>query len=330
MYRRLEQLEAYLPPLNKPSDFTDFWTKNVQLFSSPPLNGQREELQTPFPQMKAYKIQFASFDGTTIVGFLVLPHLAMANRGELPCLIHFPGYTATKGYPEDYARWLLLGCAVLTIDIRGQCGETGSNLTPTHGQVKGWVTQGILSKEESYYRAIIGDCYRTVEWALQQREVDSNRIGVMGASQGGGLALWTAVLHEKIRFVIASIPNMCHLDKGVFASTGSLTEVADFIHRFPEHYDTVMQTLTYFDFMNIADHLNKPLLASVGLKDTICLPETVYGAYNRVPGRKEMHVYPFSGHYVGGFHYRKMANFVAEHISDDSPGIANGPSLEGN
>jgi cephalosporin-C deacetylase len=57
-----------------------------------------------------------------------------------------------------------------------------------------------------------------------------------------------------------------------------------------------METLSYFDNMNLADRIRGKVLISVGLCDLICPPSTIFAVINRMKCRKEVLVYPCSGH----------------------------------
>jgi cephalosporin-C deacetylase len=89
------------------------------------------------------------------------------------------------------------------------------------------------------------------------------------------------------------------MDFGMLNSTGSVTEIAEYVKRYPETLDAVLNTLSYFDLMNLAYRIQVPVRMSVGLKDSICCPEMVFAAYNRIQNEKHIDVFPFSGHEVG-------------------------------
>jgi len=165
--------------------------------------------------------------------------------------------------------------------------------------VKGWITQNITDPEQSYYMAITIDAVRAVDWVLTQPEVNKRKIAVVGGSQGGGLALITTALNRNVSMCVAHIPNMCHMDYGILHSSSSLTEAAALIKRFPELLEPVLHSLAHFDMMNLAHRLQVPVRVSVGLKDNICMPESVFAAYNRIdPALKHIDIQPFSGHEV--------------------------------
>ena len=307
--RRIDDLLSYLPPLTARPDLWTFWEETVRQARRRPFGGYREKEKTPFPYMEVHKVAFAGFDDTPIHGWFVLP--AFADRQRLPCAVMLHGYAGNKGLPEDYAAWVLMGMAVFAVDIRGQGGETGNLLDQRFGMSAGWITQGILDKDRCYYRAITVDCLRAIDWVAEQPEIDAAKIAVVGGSQGGGLALMMSALSDKLTAAVANVPNMCHMDYGLLHSTGSLTEAASFVSRYPDTLDRVLETLSYFDVMNLAERIRIPVLVSVSLKDTVCMPETVFAAYNRIRSEKHLHVFPFNGHSLGGGHLRTMIEFVA-------------------
>ncbi|MCC3373409.1 alpha/beta fold hydrolase [Cohnella sp. REN36] len=311
--RRIADLERYLPELTLPREQIDaYWDDVLAKAADKPLRDRRTEVETPFPQLLAYRVEYEGFDDTRIHGWFLLPR-SMAGQ-KLPCVVVFHGYTGSKGYPEDFAAFALMGVAVFAVDIRGQGGDTGNGLAQSYGMTRGWITQGILDKETCYYKAITLDALKALEWAAAQDEVDETRICVDGVSQGGGLAFISAALSPVPAIAVAHIPNMCHMDFGILNSTSSLSEAAEFVHRFPDRLETVLDTLSYFDNMNLAHRIRIPLFVTCGLKDMVTMPETIYAAFNRVNAPKTIRPYPFSGHTVGGDQNRQAAEFISAHF----------------
>ncbi|TXK81445.1 alpha/beta fold hydrolase [Paenibacillus sp. N3.4] len=311
--KRISELHQYNAPLTAKEDLASYWESTLREFDGKPLNANRVKIDTPLAHIDAYKVSYHGFDNTPIHGWYLLPRFV--KQEKLPCVVIFHGYTGGKGYPEDYSQWLLMGLAVFAIDVRGQGGETGNLLENSFGMTKGWVTQGILDKDSCYYKAITVDGLRAVDWVSEQPEIDSGKIALAGSSQGGGLALTTAALSSKAAVAVAGIPNMCHMDFGVMHSVSSLTEIADWLAIFPDKLDAVLSTLSYFDNLNLANRIRIPVLVSVGLKDPVCLPETVFATYNRIASTdKSIHVYPFEGHSVSGYHNRLSLDFIRQRL----------------
>ncbi|MDD9267304.1 acetylxylan esterase [Paenibacillus sp. GCM10023248] len=310
--KRKKELEQYMPAATLERDYIDaFWSGMLELSARQPLAVHRERTDSLFPAVRMDKLTYSGHDGTPIHTWFLVPE----NRQEgskPPCIITFPGYTGDKGLPERYAVWLLLGYAVLAVDARGQTGETGNYLQDETGAAKGWVSRNLLNKERSYYMALALDVVRAVEAAALQPEIDPGRIAAVGTSQGGGMALLAGALCPNVKAVVANIPNLCHLDYGVLHSTGSLTEVAQYVKRHPDDLDAALDALAHFDIINLAHRIEAPVLMSVGWKDTVCMPETVYAAYNRLTCAKRIYDYPFSGHETGEEHQRKVIRFLQE------------------
>lgn len=314
--RRIQDLNNYKPDRTAEPDLNDFWDRTIEEVNNTNFQYDRRERSTFLSNAVAYDVTFTGFAGTTIHGLYMKPaHI----DGPVPCLLLFPGYTAGKGDPEHYAQWISMGISVFAVDVRGQGGATGNMLGSSHGMVKGWVTEGILDLEHCYYKAIAVDNLRAMRWALEQPDIDSNRIGVAGGSQGGGLALLVAAFSQQVRCVVADIPNLCHMDYGVLNSTSSLAEIAEFCRKFSEHTSTVLKHLSYFDMLNLADRIEAPVLMSVGLKDTVCMPETIFPVFHQIASAdKSLEIYPFSGHVVEMEQVRKAHRFIQKHFFEGS------------
>jgi cephalosporin-C deacetylase len=310
---KIQALQQYNAASTAKADLFAFWEQTKLESKNNPLLGTKTLVEDSLLNALTYKVTYCGFDDTPIHGWYLVPVYPVQN--QYPCILCFHGYTGQKGLPEEYAQWLLMGFAVLAIDIRGQGGETGSHLKLSFGTTKGWITQGILDKDTCYYKAITVDCLRAIDWLLEQPEIDQKRIGIIGSSQGGGLALICSALSDKIAATVAHIPNMCHMDFGVINSTSSLTEIGPLLFQFPAYTEQVFSTLSYYDQLNLAHLIRTPLLVSVGLKDTVCLPETIFAVYNRIePEHKSILIDPFAGHEVSRANNREGLLFMQKHL----------------
>ncbi|WP_438432633.1 acetylxylan esterase [Gorillibacterium sp. sgz500922] len=314
--RRIQDLEGFLPERTAQADLEEFWDRTLREDKEAAWACERTRVDSPLIGAAVYDTVYTGYAGTPIHGWLLLPEQSF--RKPLPCIVLYHGYTGSRELPEHHAAWLMMGYAVFAMDVRGQSGKTGNTLDQTNGMVKGWVTQNLHDKDSYYYKAITVDALRAVRFVREQPEVDADRIIVMGTSQGGGLTLMVSSLApDLISASVASLPNMCHLDFGILNSVGSITEAADYVARHPEELDSVLTTLSYFDAMNLAHRVVKPILCTVGLKDPVCMPETVYAAYNRITeAPKEMIVYPFNGHWTGPDHMRRVNAFIRKQLGE--------------
>lgn len=311
--RRINELHQFQAVCTPPDDLEAFWRRTEQEAIGQPFPSRRTEGHSLLSGMNVYEVEYEGYAETPIRAWLMTPAW---KEGPYPALVTFPGYSGGKGNPEDYAAWVLMGAAVFAVDVRGQGGETGNRLGSAHGMARGWITEGLLELERSYYKAVSVDILRAVQWLTQQPDVDGDRIGVIGGSQGGGFALLASARHDAIRLTVADIPNLCHMDYGVLHSTGSLAEVADYCRRHPEALPAMLRHLGYFDMLHQGHRIRHPILMSVGLKDTVCTPEQVFPMYHAIASAdKRLEIYPFTGHAVEAAQRRKAYRFVQERWS---------------
>ena len=123
----------------------------------------------------------------------------------------------------------------------------------------GLLTHNIVDRNTYTYRGFYIDAARTVDFLLSRDEVDGERIGVSGSSQGGGLAISTAALRPEIRAAAAGCPYLCgYMDSIELTHTYPYQEIRDYLRLYPERREAVRDTLAYFDGINFgpSDYLS--------------------------------------------------------------------------
>lgn len=289
----IEMYEAYDPPLTKQKDHDDFWDKTLQQAQQRPLNDRWEKIEYPIKEIEAYQVTYEGADETPIHANYIVPR---DHHSNLPCLIIFHGYGGHKKSISVYMKWLIQGYAVLAVDSRGH-GESPDHAKYPTDTMGTWVTRGILDKQTYYYRHVYVDAVRAIDVVCTRPEIDQKRIAIMGGSMGGGITLAVASLDDRPKLAIADMPNMCDLGLAIQQKTeGSLTYIEDFLHRYPQHWDQVYQTLTYFDNLNHVEHIKCRIRLSVGLKDPVCPPMPIFGVYRQIKAPKSIEIFPFTGH----------------------------------
>jgi cephalosporin-C deacetylase len=81
-------------------------------------------------------------------------------------------------------------------------------------------------------------------------------------------------------------------------------EIVTYLVRYRDSEDAVLETLSYFDGVNLASRAKAPALFSVALMDETCIPSTVFAAKNAWGGPASIEVYPYNGHEGGGEHHQ--------------------------
>jgi cephalosporin-C deacetylase len=293
----LEELHRYRPALTRRPDFDAFWRRAKRELTQVPATPQWRPTPYPADGVRLYALTFGGYGGTRIHAWYAEP--ARPARTPLPGLVVFHGYDwSFEGGVHDVVNWGLHGYATLAMLTRDQ-QQSGDEMASPHGHSAGWMTRGVLDPEAYYYRAVFMDAVRAVEVLAAHDGVDPNRIGVTGASQGGGLALAAAALGPTPAVAVAAYPYLCHFERAVdIAPEGPYLEIRSFLRRnaAPEIERQAMATLSYHDIMNLAPDVTCPTLVGIGLEDQITPPSTVFAAYNHLGGPKEIRVYRFFGH----------------------------------
>ncbi len=218
-----------------------------------------------------------------------------ALKGPLPAVVEYNGYGGGRGLPFERLGWASAGFAYLFMDTRGQGSMWGSGGgTPDpHGtgpSSSGFMTRGIEDPADYYYRRVFTDAVRAVDAVRTLAQVDASRVAVVGASQGGGIALAAAALCDDLVAVLPDVPFLCDFPRAVgFTDRDPYQEIVRYlsVHRGAD--ERVHRTLSYFDGATMATRATAPALFSVALMDPICPPSTVFAAFNRYGGRRQAH-----------------------------------------
>jgi cephalosporin-C deacetylase len=319
----LPQLREYRPALTREPDFDEFWRRTFDEAATVPLDAEIAPVEDyPVRDLRVSRVTYTGWAGARICAWwLVPPDYAPGLRsGRRPTMVFYHGYGGSKGAVDVYLAWALQGYCVLAVDTRGQSGESTDPKTYPGGHATGWMTQGILAPQEYYYRGAYVDCVRALDFACSQPEVASERIGLTGGSQGGGLTLAVAALdpHQRARVAMADVPYLCHFRRAVdIAAQQPYLEIAAYCRAWPQREEQVFRTLSYFDGLNLAERITCPVLMNVGLQDVICPPSTVFATFNHLGStEKALKVFPYNGHEGNPTHVLDKLRWARRYVFD--------------
>jgi len=305
-----------LPELTAEPDFSRFWQRNIGDMKRVPLNPSLSPVAYPVTTIRLYDLRYDGADGTPVRGWYLLP---VGDRpGPLPVILRLNGYSCDRALPHEMLKWTSLGYAVVSVDIRGQGGLTPDLASYPEGRIGGWMTQGITEPEKYYFKHVFLDNIRAIDFLETRPELDASRIGLLGYSQGGGMALAAAGLDPRPKLLMAVVPFLCHVRRAVqLTSENPFGEIQEWFRRYdPERLreDEIFRTLSYFDGMNHAAGVRARTLMAITMKDRICPPETVMAAFDRIEAPKAAKIYPDFGHDPLPFFEEEMLKFAAEFL----------------
>jgi cephalosporin-C deacetylase len=299
-----DEVTQYRPESTPPADFDAFWDRTL---SEARAHGgavkvdrvtDRHLLRT----VEVDDVRFPGWNGEPVAAWLVRPRDA---DGSLPVVVTYLGYTQGRGAPTEHLLWSAAGYAELVVDSRGQGHDT-----PDRGQgdgtqwVEGFMSRGITSPDDYYYRRLVTDCVRAVDAVGELPGVDPERVIITGGSQGGGLTIAVAGLaRDRVVAALPDVPFLCHFRRAVeISGEGPYVEIAKYLRlHSPHRVSDTFTTLSYFDGVHFAQRATAPTLFSVGMMDPICPPSTVYAAFNHYAANdRTITVWPFADH-GGGY-----------------------------
>jgi cephalosporin-C deacetylase len=291
----LEQMRQYKPTLYREADFEAFWEITFREAINQPLNAELIPYVLPTQGLQCYAVRFDGYKGGRIAGWYVRPNAT----GKFPGLCMYHGYSGRAPRPLDMIPYAAQGICVLSMDCRGQNGQSQDASIANEGFATGWMTKGIRDPKQYYFRYVYADAVRALELLARRDEVDDRRLAVTGVSQGGALTLAVAALSDRPILAMPDIPFLCDFRRSIqIAQTGPYQEITVFLKSFPHLYETAIRTLSYCDNLNLAPRIRCRTIVSNGLWDDICPPSTIYAVYNHITAEKQMEIYPFHKHEV--------------------------------
>jgi len=255
------------------------------------------------PNVECFHLFFTGVDGARVHAKLLRPANTQSPR---PAVLLFHGYTGNSGDWFDKLGYVAAGFIVAALDCRGQAGlsEDGSRVSGNtlHGHIIRGLDDALRgSTEKMLFRQIFLDTAQLARIIMEMSEVDENRVGAMGGSQGGALTIACAALEPRIKLAAPLYPFLSDYIRvwEMDQAKDAYKELQEYFrHSDPMHNleATIFEKLGYIDIQFLAPRIQAEVLWGIGLMDTICPPSTQFAVYNKIVSPKKMAIYPDFGH----------------------------------
>ena len=318
--QRLEDARSYRGAWLRPSNFESFWQTLVTFAQ----NAQVEsvvELPSATQAATFKRITFTSTDQTQLRARVVLPAGAsvaeplaaseLSASAELSASSKLPAVVLFSDLGRGVRSWLhllrfsALGMPVVALEAR-----------PCEASLKdAW--RGALTAEE-LARALINPddaasstLKQLIDDALVTTAVASRFLGrtivTWGEGLGGSQALFTAALLPKaVSATMALNPLFADNATTLRAHVGCGDTLQS---------DAAIDAVGLLDSACAAELVRVPALIGTALLDQSAPTEGTFALYNRLPGQKEMRVYPKYGHERINQFENEQINYLCEVIS---------------
>lgn len=306
--QRLEDARSYRGAWLRPSNFESFWETSVTFAQNAQVKSV-VELPSATQVATFKRITFTSTDQTQLSARVILP--AGASAAELPATTELPAVVLFSDLGRGVRSWLhllrfsALGLPVVALEAR-----------PCEAQLKdAW--RGALSAEELAHALINPDdaasstLKQLIDDALVTTAVASRFLGrttvTWGEGLGGSQALFAAALLPKeVSATMALNP--------LFADNATTLRTVVGCGDTPQS-DAAIDAVGLLDSACAAELVRVPAIIGTALLDQSAPTEGTFALYNRLPGQKEMRVYPKFGHERINQFENEQINYLCEVIS---------------
>lgn len=306
--QRLDDARSYRGAWLRPSNFESFWETSVAFAQNVHVESAVELPSAT--QTATFKcITFTSTDQTQLRARVILPAgVSVAEplaAAELPAVVLFSDLGRGVRSWLHLLRFSALGLPVVALEAR-----------PCEPQLKdAW--RGTFTAEELAHALINPDdaasstLKQLIDDALVTTAVASRFLGhttvTWGEGLGGSQALFVAALLPKAPIATMAL-------NPLFADNATTLRAHVGCGDTPQS-DAAIDAVGLLDSACAAELVRVPALIGTALLDQSAPTEGTFALYNRLPGQKEMRVYPKFGHERINQFENEQINYLCEVIS---------------
>jgi len=312
----LEKLKQYQGINPKPEDFDQYWNKSIAEMKAIDSEIELVPHKINAPYAECFNLYFTGIGNARIRAQYIRPKNSSKPH---PAVIMFHGYSGNSGDWSSKLNYVGMGYSVAALDCRGQSGfseDTGGVKGTTF---KGHIVRGLNddSPEKLLFRSVFLDCAQLAGIVMNMPEVDENRVGTTGGSQGGALCLVCGALEPRVKRIASVFPFLSDYKRvwDMDLAANAYEELKTFFRHYDplhERENEIFTRLGYIDIQNLVGRIKGEVLMGLSLMDNICPPSTQFAAFNKIKSKKYPVIYPDFGHEALPYINDKIFDFMAE------------------
>jgi len=301
--------EKIEPTAQFPDDFVSFWDGAKEELSRIPLDAQMTILPDRCTEkVNVYQVNMQNHGNSRLYGILCVPKAA----GKYPAILKVPG-AGVRPHNGDVAT-AEKGFITLEIGIHGIPVTMDPLVYASlgRGALSNYFNYNLDNRDRFYYKRVYLGCVRANDFLTSLAQYDGEHLAVMGGSQGGALAIVTASLDARVKFLASFYPALSDLTGYLKGRAGGWPHYLDSANRVVNDTKEKLKTLGYYDVVNFARQLKVPGVYSWGFNDETCPPTSLYAAYNVIQAPKELYLALETGHWT----YKEQNEFIGQWLEE--------------
>lgn len=304
--------ESIQPTQQLPADFWEFWDTAKAEAAKVPLDTKLTLLpERSTETVDVYHVNIQHFEsGARLYGILARPK----NEGKYPAVLQVPGagirpYAGIVDLAEKGVITLQIGIHGIPV-IYEQ--ELYSNLAGS--ALRGYQFFNLDDRDRYYYKRVYLGCVRAVDFLYGLPDFDGSNLAVWGGSQGGALAITTAALDDRVKYLVSLYPALSDLTGYLHGRAGGWPHMfnesnAPFLAK-----EEKIAVSAYYDVVNFARSVNVPGFYTWGYNDETCPPTSYYAAYNQIQAPKELYLVQETGHWTFPEQHTKIQEWLLSQL----------------
>lgn len=295
------------PTIKMPEDFNQYWDKAKAELARVPVDAKLELLENrSTANVNVYHLSIQNIGTSRIYGILCVPK----KEGKYPAVLHVPG-AGVRPYNGDITLaekgFITLQIGIHGIPVNLPVGVYEDLRT---GALKSYNTYNLDDKDNFFYKRVYLGCLRAVDYLTSMPAYDGKNLAVNGGSQGGALAIVTASLDSRVKFLASTYPALADVTGYLYGRAGGWPHYT--AGRGAEKHNTPkkLETMQLYDVVNFARQLKVPGFYTWGFNDETCPGTSMYAAYNVITAPKQLSVYKETGHRTNPVQREETVNWL--------------------
>lgn len=309
--------DKIMPTVANPADFDEFWIDAKKALASVPIDA----IMTLMPErctekVNVYHVSLQNMrPGTRMYGILAIPK----KEGKYPALLKVPG-AGVRAYAGDIAN-AEKGMITFEIGIHG----IPVNMDPSvyrdlsTSALSGYQAYNMDDKDRFYFKRVYMGCIRANDFLVSLPQYDGSNLAVTGGSQGGALAIVTAALDQRVKWLAALYPALSDVTGYQQGRAGGWPHYFDAANVQVNNTKEKLTTIGYYDVVNFARRVRVPGFYTWGYNDETCPPTSMYAAYNVISAPKELELFLDTGHWTYAEERNAVNNWITDRLIQKKP-----------